>query len=91
MSRSAAASSGADLQPQPQRGALDVVTMNVGAKTFEKEFSRTILSNLPELAQEFRNKARAATIKLFPSTLRVFKTFRTKLLLVLGSGSSRVI
>ena len=72
MSHSAAASSGADLQPQPQRGALDVVTMNVGAKTYEKEFSRTILSNLQELAQEFRNKARAATI-IIPVNLTCFR------------------
>ena len=71
MSHSAAASSGADLQPQPQRGALDVVTMNVGAKTYEKEFGRTILSNLQELAQEFRNKARAATI--IPVNLMCFR------------------
>ena len=90
MSHSAAASSGADLQPQPQRGALDVVTMNVGAKSFENVFSQPTLLNLQELAQEFRIKARAATIKLFPSTLRVFKTSRTKLLLFLESGSSRV-
>ena len=68
MSHNAAASSGTGLQPQPQRGALDVVTMNVGAKTFEKEFSPTVLSNLVELAQEFRIKARAATIIPFNLT-----------------------
>ena len=71
MSRSAAASSGADLQPQPQRGALDVVTMNVGAKTFEKERSPKIRSNLEENAQIFRTKARAATI--IPVNLTCFR------------------
>ena len=62
MSHNAAASSGTGLQPQPQRGALDVVTMNVGAKTFEKEGSPKIRSNLEENAQIFRTKARAATL-----------------------------
>ena len=53
-----AASSGSGQEPQPQRGAgpPDLVTMNVGAKSFEKEFSQKVQARLVDLGDFFRTK-----------------------------------
>ncbi len=64
-SGSAASGSAVWEQPQPQRGAgnsnPDLVTMNVGAKTFETTCSKRVERNLIEVAQTIKEQERAVT------------------------------